>query len=113
MVVMLGVVVAVLTLQVVLFSPSLAGLVFPALVAAISLSALFGSVRAARGLKWLLYVLSFVPVLMVLAGHMSAFGIVRGLVVGAFTFTVARYLGTSKAVSAFYAQSPAPAGAES
>jgi uncharacterized membrane protein required for colicin V production len=46
---------------------------------------------------------------MVLTGHMFVFGIIRGLVVSVLTFTVARYLGTSKAVAAFYAQSPAPA----
>jgi hypothetical protein len=108
MVAMLATVVAALTLQVVLFSPSIVGLIFPALIGAVSLSALFGSFRAARSLKWLLYALSALPVLMVLAGNVSASGITRGVVVGALTFATARYLGTSKAVAAFYGQSPEP-----
>jgi hypothetical protein len=105
---LLGAVVAVLIVQVLLFSPSLVGLLWPALVAALSLSALFGSRRAAVALKYLLYFMSVASLLLVVSGPMSAFSVGRTLVVGVFLFAVGRYLGRSSAVAQFYASKTTP-----
>jgi hypothetical protein len=108
MVVLLAIVVVVLTVQVILFSPLLAGLLWPALIAGLSLSALFGSDRAARILKWVLYVLGAGSVLMIVLTRMSIFDITRTLFVGVLLFAVARYLGKSRAVASFYDSNSSP-----
>jgi hypothetical protein len=99
----LGAVVVILTLQALFFIASPAGLLWPALVAALSLSALFGSRRAAVALKYLLYLMGAAGILSVLVQAMTPAGIVRTLVVAVLLIGVARYLGRSKSVATFYA----------
>ena len=113
LVVLLALLVAVLAAQALLFSPiPLLGLLWPALIAALSLSALFGSKRAASVLKYILYALSAVPILFVLTGPMSSGALARSLAVAAFTLFVALYLARSKEVAHFFATKSSSAQAE-
>jgi hypothetical protein len=108
---LLALTVSVLFVHVLLFSWSLIGLLWPALVTSLSLSALYGSKRAAMALKYVLYFLSVSTVLIVVAGRSSSeWDVVRLLGVGVLLFVTARYIGRSRAVAQFYASDAAHAG---
>ena len=113
LVVLLALLVAVLAAQAILFSSRpLLGLLWPALIAAISLSVLFGSRRAASVLKYILYVLSALPILFGVTGSMSGGALARAVGVAAFTLLVALYLARSKQVANFLAATPPGTKAE-
>jgi hypothetical protein len=99
----------VLTIQAVFFIQSIAALLWAVVVAALSVSALFGSRRAATGLKYLLYFMAAAFVFVGLVGTAPLDATVRSLAVAALLLVVARYLGKSSAVAAFYGQRPTEA----
>jgi hypothetical protein len=106
LVALLALLVAVLAIQVLLFSPRpLVGLLWPALIACLSITAVLGSARGAAILKYLLYVMSAVPFLLLLLGPVSAASLVRTTLVSAFTLAVALYMARNKEVARFYAAS--------
>jgi hypothetical protein len=110
LVILLALLVAVLAAQALLFSSRpLLGLLWPALIGAISLSVLFGSRRAASVLKYILYFLSALPLLFAITGPMSAGALARSFGVAAFTLFVGLYLARSKEVVRFLSATQAEA----
>jgi len=102
-VLLLALVVCVLTLQVLLFSSNpIAGLLWPALVAAISLSAAFGSRRSASILQYLYFVMAALPLLFLLVGS-SASALARMVFVSAFLIACGLYIARSRSLAEFYA----------
>jgi len=97
-------------LQVLLFSPNpLFGLLWPSLLAALSLSALFGSRRAATTLKFVFYVMAVASLLLLVVKASSLLVVARTVVFAVLLLVTARYLASSKGVAQFYAaRSPAP-----
>jgi uncharacterized membrane protein YfbV (UPF0208 family) len=109
LVLLLGVLVVVLIARSLLFAQNqVIGLLWPALIACLSLSALFGSKRIATVLKYLLYFMSASTILIVLSQPMSTGALAVSLAIATLTLSVALYLARSKAVAQFYASETQP-----
>jgi len=106
LVALLSAAVVLLLLHALLFSPSLLGLLWPALVTALSLSALFGSKRALASLKYLFYFIGIVSLLALLFGPLSILAGLQAVLVAAMLIATARYIAKSKEVAHFYASQP-------
>ena len=84
--------------------PLLPRIIWPALFAALSLSALFGKRSAATMLGYLFYGIGALSLLLVVMGSdHSVFGIVTSAIWGVLVIGTARYIFKSKKVRAFYA----------
>ena len=98
---------AVLVVQAATFSPDpVAVLLWAALVAALSVSALLGSRRAAVSLKFLCYFMGAFSLWSLLAWPESVAAVVSTTVLAVLFLTSAIYMSRSRAVARFYAKSP-------
>lgn len=107
LVVLLGLTIVVEFVQVLLFAPSQAALLFPALVTVLSLSALNGSRLAILTIKYFFYFLCVGLLLSLGASRaMPALLVSRRVASAVQYFVVARYIGVSLEVSNFYSIKP-------
>lgn len=78
--------------------PLLPALLWPALFAALSLSALLGKQSAARALGYVLYIAGVLSLMLPLVAAQSVFGIATLLIWGVLAIGTARYIFKSEAV---------------
>jgi len=102
LVAILTTIVAIHIFSAVFFVHSAASLLWPMLLASLSLSALFGSKKAATALKYLFFFVCAASIVMLLTGPWTTFGVARNITMALIYFGAGRYLSKSADVSEFY-----------
>lgn len=105
---LLALLVAAMAFQAIAFSSNpVAALLWPALVAALSLSALLGSRKAATGLKYFTYVTTALLLWNLLRWPGLSPSVISNLVVAALSLLTGLYLSRSGTVARFYSKEAA------